>query len=95
MPHPFIVAVDGGITGVERLSGLPIGEDGTLIRYSFDGKGVEQRFGEVFQEIDLYTIPQAEKILRERGWASPEEIAARLSDGLAGAAAVEKTRKTI
>ena len=24
MPHPFIVAVDGGITGVDKLSGLPI-----------------------------------------------------------------------
>ena len=24
MPHPFIVAVDGGITGVERLSDLPL-----------------------------------------------------------------------
>lgn len=24
MPHPFIVAVDGGITGVDKLSGLPL-----------------------------------------------------------------------
>lgn len=67
------------------------GEDGALIRYSFDGKGVEQSFGEDFQEIGLYSLPQVEKFLRERGWASPEEIAARLSDAQP---AVEKTRKT-